>query len=65
MIVAFDIKTKLIHITTDCVFSGEKKEPYVEENEKDANYIYTKKKDLATPLMETFLHYECSYLGPT
>jgi len=33
------INAKLIHISTDCVFSGDKNEPYVETDEKDGRGI--------------------------
>ena len=37
---------KLIHISTDCVFSGDKKNPYIETDEKDGMSIYGKTKSL-------------------
>ena len=40
------INAKLIHISTDCVFSGDKKEPYVETDEKDGRGVYAKTKGL-------------------
>ena len=40
------IDAKLIHISTDCVFSGDKKEPYIETDEKDGRGVYAKSKGL-------------------
>ena len=34
------IDAKLIHMSTDCVFSGDKKEPYIETDEKDGRGAY-------------------------
>jgi dTDP-4-dehydrorhamnose reductase len=34
------INAKLIHISTDCVFSGEKKKPYMETDFKDGKDTY-------------------------
>ena len=43
---ANNINSKLIHISTDCVFSGNKKSPYVETDEKDGISTYAKTKSL-------------------
>ena len=40
------IKARLIHISTDCVFSGDKKKSYVETDQKDGRGIYAKTKGL-------------------
>lgn len=45
-ILAAKYGSKVIHITTDCVFSG-KKGQYTEEDEHDADYMYGTSKSLA------------------
>jgi len=44
-----DIGAKLIHITTDCVFSGKSVVPYVEISTHDAEDTYGKSKSLGEP----------------
>ena len=46
------INSKLIHISTDCVFSGDKKNPYIETDYKDGYSIYAKTKGLGEILDE-------------
>ena len=46
-VLADKINAKLIHISTDCVFSGNKKEPYLENDDKDGKDTYAKTKGLA------------------
>ena len=40
------IQAKLIHISTDCVFSGNKKSRYLETDERDVEDVYSKTKIL-------------------
>lgn len=58
------INTKLIHISTDCVFSGDKKEPYVESDEKDGLDTYAKAKGLGEIINDTHLTLRTSVVGP-
>ena len=58
------INAKLIHISTDCVFSGNKKEPYVETDEKDGKDIYAKAKGLGEIINDTHLTLRTSVVGP-
>lgn len=47
-------RKRLIHITTDCVFSGEKGN-YVESDEHDATDVYGKSKSLGEPNIATII----------
>lgn len=58
------INAKLIHISTDCVFSGDKKEPYVETDEKDGRGVYAKTKGLGEVVNEKHLTLRTSVVGP-
>jgi len=58
------INAKLIHISTDCVFSGDKKEPYTETDEKDGRGIYAKTKGLGEVINEKHLTLRTSVVGP-
>ena len=58
------INAKLIHISTDCVFSGDKKEPYIETDEKDGRGIYAKTKGLGEVINEKHLTLRTSVVGP-
>ena len=58
------INAKLIHISTDCVFSGDKREPYVETDEKDGRGIYAKTKGLGEVVNEKHLTLRTSVVGP-
>ena len=62
--VADDIEAKLIHISTDCVFSGDKKGPYVEQDEKDGRGIYAKTKGLGEVVNDKHLTLRTSVVGP-
>lgn len=55
---------KLIHISTDCVFSGKKSEPYIETDEKDGQGIYAKTKGLGEIINEKHLTLRTSVVGP-
>ena len=58
------IKARLIHISTDCVFSGDKKEPYVETDDKDGRGIYAKTKGLGEVINDKHLTLRTSVVGP-
>ena len=58
------MNSKLIHISTDCVFSGDKKEPYVEDDEKDGHGIYAKTKGLGEVIDNQHLTLRTSIVGP-
>lgn len=64
MRVADDMKAKLIHISTDCVFSGEKKEAYVETDKKDGKDTYAKTKGLGEIVNTRHLTLRTSVVGP-
>jgi len=58
------INAKLIHISTDCVFSGDKKNPYVETDEKDGRGVYAKTKGLGEIINDKHLTLRTSVVGP-
>ena len=58
------INAKLIHISTDCVFSGDKKEPYIEMDEKDGRSIYARTKGLGEVINDKHLTIRTSVIGP-
>ena len=58
------INAKLIHIATDCVFSGEKEMPYVEKDFKDGKDTYAKSKGLGEITNEKHLTLRTSVIGP-
>ena len=58
------INAKLIHISTDCVFSGLKSEPYIETDEKDGKDTYAKAKGLGEIINNTHLTLRTSVVGP-
>ena len=58
------IEAKLIHISTDCVFSGDKKGPYVETDEKDGRGVYAKTKGLGEVIDSKHLTLRTSVVGP-
>ena len=62
--VADEIGAKLIHISTDCVFSGLKKSPYIESDEKDGKDTYAKAKGLGEIINEHHLTLRTSVVGP-
>lgn len=64
MKVADEIDAKLIHISTDCVFSGLKKTPYIEVDDKDGKDIYAKTKGLGEIINSKHLTLRTSVVGP-
>ena len=58
------INAKLIQISTDCVFSGYKQEPYVETDEKDGRGIYAISKGLGEVIDNQHLTLRTSVVGP-
>ncbi|WP_152184248.1 dTDP-4-dehydrorhamnose reductase family protein [Sulfurimonas indica] len=61
---ADELDAKLIHISTDCVFSGEKKEPYIETDYKDGKDTYAKTKGLGEIINDRHLTLRTSVVGP-
>ena len=62
-IIANTIDAKLIHISTDCVFSG-KKGSYIEDDVKDADDIYGRAKALGEVTESPHLTLRTSVVGP-
>jgi dTDP-4-dehydrorhamnose reductase len=58
------INAKLIHISTDCVFSGEKKTPYCETDEKEGKGVYAKTKGIGEVITGNHLTLRTSVVGP-
>ena len=58
------INAKLIHMSTDCVFSGKKKSPYLETDEKDGKDSYGITKALGEVISENHLTIRTSVVGP-
>ena len=58
------INAKLIHMSTDCVFSGNKKSPYFETDERDGQDVYAKTKALGEVISENHLTIRTSVVGP-
>jgi dTDP-4-dehydrorhamnose reductase len=63
MQIADEIGAKLIHISTDCVFSG-KKGQYSEEDEKDGTDVYARTKAMGEIINEKHLTLRTSVVGP-
>lgn len=61
---ADEINAKLIHMSTDCVFSGDKKTPYIETDEKDGRGVYAKSKGLGEVISDRHLTLRTSVVGP-
>ena len=55
---------KLIHMSTDCVFSGKKRTPYVENDIKDGLDVYAKTKALGEVIDDKHLTIRTSVIGP-
>lgn len=61
--VADEIDSKVIHISTDCVFSGKKGE-YVESDFRDADDVYGRGKGLGEIFSDKHLTLRTSIIGP-
>ena len=61
---ANEINSKLIHMSTDSVFSGNKKLPYLESDEIDGIDMYAKTKGLGEVIAENHLTIRTSVVGP-
>ena len=61
---ANNINAKLIHMSTDCVFSGNKQSPYLETDKKDGNGTYAKTKSLGEIDSKNHLTIRTSVIGP-
>ncbi len=61
---ATEINSKLIHMSTDCVFSGNDNKPYVESDEKDGIGVYSKTKSLGELGSTNHLTIRTSVIGP-
>jgi len=58
------INAKLIHISSDCVFSGRKDQPYIESDYKDGTGIYSESKSLGEFISLNHLIIRTSVVGP-
>lgn len=58
------IQAKLIHMSTDCVFSGSNKKPYEESDIKDGLDVYAKTKSLGEIIEDKHLTIRTSVIGP-
>jgi dTDP-4-dehydrorhamnose reductase len=58
------IDAKLIHISTDCVFSGDKGTSYIETDEKDGRGTYARTKALGEIVNDRHLTLRTSVVGP-
>ena len=64
MRLADELNSKLIHISTDCVFSGEKEMSYIEKDFKDGKDTYAKSKGLGEIINKNHLTLRTSVIGP-
>ena len=62
--VATESKARVIHPSTDGVFSGDSDEPYLEDSQHDCVDIYGKTKSLGEVRKSDFLNIRCSIVGP-
>lgn len=58
-----DTKTRIIHLSTDCVFSG-KNAPYKEDSWPDGELFYDKSKALGEVINDKDLTFRMSIIGP-
>ncbi|MDA9357759.1 sugar nucleotide-binding protein, partial [Candidatus Thioglobus sp.] len=58
------INCKLIHMSSDCVFSGYKGSSYIETDQKDGRDTYAKTKGLGEIISENHLTLRTSVVGP-
>jgi dTDP-4-dehydrorhamnose reductase len=63
-ILARNVRARVIHISTDGVFSGASDKPYLEDSPCDCVDIYGKTKSLGEVKQEGFLTLRCSIIGP-
>ena len=61
---ADEIQAKLIHMSTDCVFSGMKNSSYLETDERDGKDTYAKTKAFGEIITENHLTIRTSVVGP-
>ena len=61
---ADEINSKLIHLSTDCVFSGKKHTAYIEIDNKDGSGIYSKTKGIGEVINDNHLTLRTSVVGP-
>jgi dTDP-4-dehydrorhamnose reductase len=64
MSLADELNSKLIHVSTDCVFSGAKEMPYIEKDFKDGKDTYAKSKGLGEIINKNHLTLRTSVIGP-
>ena len=64
LVIANKVGAKLINISTDCVFSGNNKKPYSENDEKDGVGIYATTKSLGEIADKQHLILRTSVVGP-
>jgi dTDP-4-dehydrorhamnose reductase len=62
--IADKINAKLIHMSTDCVFSGNQNNSYTENDSKDGQGIYSLSKNLGEVLNDRHLTLRTSVVGP-
>ena len=62
--IASKLGAKLIHMSTDCVFSGNKGDSYIESDFKDGRDIYAKTKGLGEIITSDHLTIRTSVVGP-
>ncbi len=58
------LSIKLVHMSTDCVFSGKNKEPYKETDIKDGLDVYAKTKAIGEIIEDNHLTLRTSVIGP-
>ncbi len=58
------LSIKLMHMSTDCVFSGKNKEPYRETDLKDGLDVYAKTKAIGEIIEDNHLTIRTSVIGP-
>ena len=61
---ADQVNAKLIHISTDCVFSGKKGKSYIESDKKDGEGYYAKTKGLGEIFTNNHVTLRTSVIGP-
>jgi len=64
MSLADELNSKLVHMSTDCVFSGAKEMPYIEKDFKDGKDTYAKSKGLGEIINKNHLTLRTSVVGP-